>query len=158
IEQRQYDEVLARFRAKYETADRALAILPDPETRLKVMQRALALPDGPIVDLGDAPVVEEKSSRPTWNDTVNTKPRQPRKRAIANRHNLPWMKGYYLRIQNDLVDELIDVMSAPLLKGYVYASRVASSRDGVARFAHETLAEKIGATGKRRATYGKRIV
>ena len=106
--------------------------------------------------------VEEAPSRKTWNDTVNApsgKPQRKREKAgvIAPRSTEILITEGYFKVQNELADELIAVMPSPVLKAYIYASRVADQM-GLFWVSGETIAEKIGSKGRNRRRHGVRVI
>jgi len=102
--------------------------------------------------------LDSQSRRPTWNETVNGKQRQQRELKLEDDSpdSGPLSKDFF-KTHNDVVDQLLDVMSEPVLKGHLVGSRLADKNNLKFWISHETLAEKVGATGKNRRHHGRRI-
>jgi hypothetical protein len=107
-----------------------------------------------------AQAVEEAPSRKTWNDTVNTPSGRPRRERGKTGAVNPKIAGKYLpegdfyRMPNMLADDLLTVMPGPILKGYVYAHRLARI-DGTFWVSAGTMAVKIGSRSTR---HGQRVL
>jgi hypothetical protein len=63
------------------------------------------------------------------------------------------LKGGFFKVPNDVADELIAAMSAPVLKAYLYAHRLARV-DGIFWISYATVAVKIGSKSPR---HGRRV-
>jgi hypothetical protein len=99
------------------------------------------------------------TARPTWNETVNNKPRRQRREPSvepASSGKLP-MEGGFAKVPNEFVIHLMDVMSAPLLKAYLLACQLANI-EGKFFVGEEAIAERIGARGRNRRTYAGSVM
>ena len=147
----EYQALLQRLREQHtlEEVERIEAtycqVWPDPARRLEMLRFVVER-------------LDSQSRRPTWSETVNGKPRRQREsRPEDNGPDPGPLSQDFFKTHNAVVDELLDVMSEPVLKGYLVGSRLADKDTLRFWISHEKLAEKIGATGKSRRHHGRRI-
>jgi hypothetical protein len=152
----EFDRVADLLGSKLTASDRERLTSDGPAEateRLTAIARVLDIEVGPA---GPAHSVAAAQQTSQTKASTQPTPRPKRARNVTGPVNAPGdyaLKGGFFKVPNDVTDDLIATMSAPLLKAYLYAYRLARV-DGTFWITYSTVAKKIGCTSPR---HGRRV-